>query len=60
MKSLDELFTQKKEFTWSRKWLLDIGYDETNAVALMRFALFVGNDTKMLRELVPKLIKDQS
>jgi hypothetical protein len=57
MKSLDELFTQNKEPTWSRNWLLDIGYDETNFVALAGFALFVGNDTKMLRELVRELIQ---
>jgi hypothetical protein len=55
MKGLDELFTQNKEATWSRDWLLDIGYDETNLVTLVQFALFVVNDTKMLRELVPKL-----
>jgi hypothetical protein len=56
MKSLDELFTQNTEPAWSRTWLLDIGYDETNFVTLATFAMFVGSNTKLLRELVRDLI----
>ncbi|HEV2955616.1 MAG TPA: hypothetical protein VGX95_05830 [Xanthobacteraceae bacterium] len=54
MKSLDELFTQQKELTWSRNWLLDIGYDETNPATLTALALLIGNNTRALREFVPK------
>jgi hypothetical protein len=56
MKNLDELFAQRrKDLRWARNWLLDIGCDETNPATLTMFALIIGADTKILRELIQEL-----
>jgi hypothetical protein len=58
MRSLDELFLDSnKVMTWARRWLLDIGYDETNPAVLFAFGGLMANKTKVLREGIPEFSK---
>jgi hypothetical protein len=57
MQSLDELFLEDtcKAPTWVRKWLQDIGYDETNAAVLVLFGALMGLHTKTIRNVISDL-----
>jgi hypothetical protein len=57
MADLFDLFSSNKQLTWCRKWLSDIGHEETNPATLTMFALCIGNHTKHVRELVRDLRK---
>jgi hypothetical protein len=52
MKSHDQLFTEKKEFTWTRNWLKGIGHEETNPEALATFAQLIGLNTRTVRKFI--------
>ena len=55
MLDLNKLVSEKKEMSWSRQWLLEIGHDETNPAQLFLLAHLFG--TKHLRQLVTDLNK---
>ena len=39
MRRFNSLIEEKKEFSWARAWLNDVGIDETNPATLMIFVL---------------------
>jgi hypothetical protein len=55
MKAHDQLFTEKKEFSWARSWLKGIGHDETNPATLVLFVQLIGLNTRTVRELVHEI-----
>ena len=55
MLDLNKLVSEKKELSWSRQWLLEIGHDETNPEQLLLLGTLFG--TKHLCELVTDLNK---
>ena len=55
MLQLDEFFTEKRELSWCRGWLKEIGHDETNPETLVIFAQLIGSNVKSLRQYLEEM-----